>query len=54
MTTQETPTHKPSPDSGRPSAPATLQADGFGPDPAPPGRRRCRSILASAHPKGRP
>jgi peptidoglycan hydrolase-like protein with peptidoglycan-binding domain len=46
MSTRETPTHKPSPDSRRSGGPATLEADGLGPDPAPPGRRRGRRLLA--------
>jgi peptidoglycan hydrolase-like protein with peptidoglycan-binding domain len=46
MTTQETPTHKPSPDSGRAGGPGMLEADGFGPFPTPPGRGRGRRLLA--------
>jgi peptidoglycan hydrolase-like protein with peptidoglycan-binding domain len=45
MSTRETPTHKPSPDSGRSGGPATLGADGLGPNPAPAGRRG-RRLLA--------
>jgi peptidoglycan hydrolase-like protein with peptidoglycan-binding domain len=44
MSTQETPTHTPSPDSGRPGGPAVLEADGLGPYPAPPGRRTRRLV----------
>jgi peptidoglycan hydrolase-like protein with peptidoglycan-binding domain len=46
MSAQEIPTHKPSPDSGRSGAPATLEADGLGPYPAPPGGRRGRRLVA--------
>jgi multidrug efflux pump subunit AcrA (membrane-fusion protein) len=48
MSTQETPTRQPSPDSGRSGGPATLQADGdgLGSYPAPPGRRRRRRWVA--------
>jgi peptidoglycan hydrolase-like protein with peptidoglycan-binding domain len=46
MSTQQTHPHKPSPDSGRSGGPATLEADGLGPDPAPPGGRRGRRLVA--------
>jgi peptidoglycan hydrolase-like protein with peptidoglycan-binding domain len=46
MSTQQTPTREPSPDSGRSGGPATLGADGLGPNPAPAGRRRGRRLLA--------
>jgi peptidoglycan hydrolase-like protein with peptidoglycan-binding domain len=45
MSTQQTHTHKPSPDSGRPGGPATLEPDGLGLDPAPPGGRRRRWLV---------
>jgi peptidoglycan hydrolase-like protein with peptidoglycan-binding domain len=44
VSTQETHTHKPSPDAQR----AALEADGLGPYPAPPGRRRGRRWVAGA------
>ena len=40
MSTKETPTRQPSPDAQRAGGPGLLDADGFGPSPAPPGRRR--------------
>jgi len=43
---QETPTREPSPDSGRSGGPAMHEADGLGPYPAPPGRRRGLRWLA--------
>jgi peptidoglycan hydrolase-like protein with peptidoglycan-binding domain len=44
---QETSTQQPSPDSRRgPGGPATLEGDGLGPYPAPPGRRRALRWLA--------
>jgi peptidoglycan hydrolase-like protein with peptidoglycan-binding domain len=47
VSTQETPTHKPSPDAQRSGGPAVLEGDGFGPYPAPPGGgRRGRRLLA--------
>lgn len=47
MSTQETPTQQPSPDARwRPGGPATLEGDGLGPYPAPPGRRRALRWLA--------
>jgi len=46
VSTQETPTRQPSPDAQRAGGPATLEADGLGPYPAPPGRRRGRRVLA--------
>ena len=46
MTMQESPTHKPSPDSGRAGGPVTLEADGLGPYPTPPGRGRGRRWVA--------
>jgi peptidoglycan hydrolase-like protein with peptidoglycan-binding domain len=46
VSTQETHTPKPSPDSGRPGGLGLLEADGLGPDPAPPGRRRGRRWVA--------
>jgi peptidoglycan hydrolase-like protein with peptidoglycan-binding domain len=47
MSTQQTPTHKPSPDSGSSGGPAVLEADGLGPYPAPPGGgRRGRRLVA--------
>jgi peptidoglycan hydrolase-like protein with peptidoglycan-binding domain len=46
MSTQQTHTEQPSPDSGRSGGPATLEADGLGPDPAPPGGRRGRRLVA--------
>jgi peptidoglycan hydrolase-like protein with peptidoglycan-binding domain len=48
MSTQETSTRQPSPDSQRAAgAPATLEADGLGPYPAPPGGgRRGRRLVA--------
>jgi peptidoglycan hydrolase-like protein with peptidoglycan-binding domain len=46
MSTQETHTPTPSPDSGRSGGPAVLEADGLGPYPAPPGRRRGRRLVA--------
>jgi peptidoglycan hydrolase-like protein with peptidoglycan-binding domain len=50
MSTRETPTREPSPDSGRSGGPAMLEADGdgLGPYPAPPGRRRGRRLVAGA------
>jgi peptidoglycan hydrolase-like protein with peptidoglycan-binding domain len=48
MSTQQTPTHKPSPDSGSSGGPAVLEPDGLGPYPAPPGRRRGRRLVAAA------
>jgi peptidoglycan hydrolase-like protein with peptidoglycan-binding domain len=45
VSTQETHTPKPSPDSGRVGTPAMLEPDGLGPYPAPP-RRRGRRVLA--------
>jgi peptidoglycan hydrolase-like protein with peptidoglycan-binding domain len=47
VSTQDTHTPQPSPDSGRSDGPATLQADGLGPYPAPPGRRRGLRWLAA-------
>ncbi len=47
MSTQETPTHQPSLDARRrPDGSATLEGDGLGPYPAPPGRRRGLRWLA--------
>jgi peptidoglycan hydrolase-like protein with peptidoglycan-binding domain len=46
MSTQQTPTHKPSPDSGSSGGPAVLEADGLGPYPAPPGGGRGRRLVA--------
>jgi peptidoglycan hydrolase-like protein with peptidoglycan-binding domain len=46
MSTQETHTHKPSPDARRSGGPAILEPDGLGPYPAPPGCRRRRRLLA--------
>jgi peptidoglycan hydrolase-like protein with peptidoglycan-binding domain len=47
VSTQETHTQKPSPDAQRTSGgPATLEADGLRPYPAPPGRRRGRRWVA--------
>jgi peptidoglycan hydrolase-like protein with peptidoglycan-binding domain len=48
MSTQQTPTHKPSPDAQRAAGgPAVLEPDGLGPYPgAPGGRRRRRRLLA--------
>jgi peptidoglycan hydrolase-like protein with peptidoglycan-binding domain len=47
MSTQETPTQQPSPDSQRaPGGPATREPDGLGPYPAPPGGRGGRRLLA--------
>jgi peptidoglycan hydrolase-like protein with peptidoglycan-binding domain len=46
VSTQETPTRHPSPDSGRSGGPAVLEADGLGPYPAPLGRRRGRRLVA--------
>lgn len=40
MSTKETPTQQPSPDAQRSGGLTTLEADGLGPYPAPPGRRR--------------
>jgi peptidoglycan hydrolase-like protein with peptidoglycan-binding domain len=40
VSTKETPTRQPSPDAQRAGGPGLLDADGFGPYPAPPGRRR--------------
>jgi peptidoglycan hydrolase-like protein with peptidoglycan-binding domain len=40
MSTQEIPTREPSPDAQRAGRPTTLEADGLGSSPAPPGRRR--------------
>ena len=45
MSTKETPT-RPSPDAQRSGALTTLEADGLGPYPAPPGRRRRRRVVA--------
>jgi peptidoglycan hydrolase-like protein with peptidoglycan-binding domain len=46
VSTQETPTRQPSPDSGRSGAPALLEPDGLGSYPAPPSRRRGRRWAA--------
>jgi peptidoglycan hydrolase-like protein with peptidoglycan-binding domain len=47
MSTQEIPTREPSPDAQPgPGGAAVLEADGLGPYPAPPGRRRGRRLLA--------
>src|SRR5262245_23469947 len=47
MSTKQTPTRQPSPDAQRgPGGPTTLEADGLGPAPAPPGRRRGRRLVA--------
>src|SRR5262245_33867631 len=47
MSTKQTPTRQPSPDTQRrPGGPTTLEADGLGPAPAPPGRRRGLRWLA--------
>ena len=46
MSTKEIPTQQPSPDAQRQGTPATLEADGLGPYPAPPGRGRGRRVLA--------
>jgi peptidoglycan hydrolase-like protein with peptidoglycan-binding domain len=46
MSTQQTHTQQPSPDAGRSGGPATLEADGLGPYPAPPGGRRTRRLVA--------
>jgi peptidoglycan hydrolase-like protein with peptidoglycan-binding domain len=48
MSTRETPTQQPSPDAQRSGGPAILEpdGDGFGPYPAPPGRRRGRRLVA--------
>lgn len=46
MSTRETPTQQPSPDAQRSGGPAILEADGIGPYPAPPGRRRGLRWLA--------
>jgi peptidoglycan hydrolase-like protein with peptidoglycan-binding domain len=44
MSTRETPTQQSSPDGQRLGGPATVQADGLGPYPAPPGRRGLRWV----------
>jgi peptidoglycan hydrolase-like protein with peptidoglycan-binding domain len=46
MSTQEIPTREPSPDAQRAGRPTTLEADGLGSSPAPPGRRRGLRLLA--------
>ena len=48
MSTQEIPTREPSPDAQRQGGPATLEPDGLGSYPAPPGRRRGRRLVAGA------
>jgi peptidoglycan hydrolase-like protein with peptidoglycan-binding domain len=48
VSTRETSTQQPSPDARRPGAPAALEADGLGPYPAPPGRRRGLRWVAGA------
>jgi peptidoglycan hydrolase-like protein with peptidoglycan-binding domain len=44
VSTKETPTQQPSPDAQRAGALTTLEADGLGPYPAPPHRRRRRVV----------
>jgi peptidoglycan hydrolase-like protein with peptidoglycan-binding domain len=44
VSTRETPTQQPSPDTQRSGGPAILEADGLGPYPAPPGRRGRRLV----------
>jgi peptidoglycan hydrolase-like protein with peptidoglycan-binding domain len=46
VSTKETPTQQPSPDAQRSGALATLEVDGLGPYPVPPGRRRRRRVVA--------
>jgi peptidoglycan hydrolase-like protein with peptidoglycan-binding domain len=46
VSTRETPTQQRSPDARRSAGLTTLEADGLGPYPAPPGRRRGRRWLA--------
>jgi peptidoglycan hydrolase-like protein with peptidoglycan-binding domain len=46
VSTKEIPTQQPSPDAQRQGTPATLEADGLGPYPAPPGGGRGRRVLA--------
>ena len=46
MSTRETPTQQPSPDAWRSDGRPTLEPDGLGPYPAPPGRRRGPRWLA--------
>jgi peptidoglycan hydrolase-like protein with peptidoglycan-binding domain len=46
MSTKETPIREPSPDAQRSGGPGMLEADGLGPYPAPPGRRRGRRLVA--------
>jgi peptidoglycan hydrolase-like protein with peptidoglycan-binding domain len=48
VSTRETSTQQPSPDARRSGAPAALEADGLGPYPAPPGRRRGLRWVAGA------
>jgi peptidoglycan hydrolase-like protein with peptidoglycan-binding domain len=46
VSTKETPTQQPSPNAQRSGALTTLEADGLGPYPAPPGGRRRRRVVA--------